>query len=578
MSGIQKLAFFGFIFLFLPSAVFAKEITVVYTGSTHAMLYPCHCPLEPDGGVSRRASLIRQLRKDYPELLLLDSGDFFAGGLMDEYAQNTDFDMRRTLLNLKAMELMGYDALAVGDDEFNFGKEFLEDNIVKTKPAFLACNLKSDKFSPYIIKEIAGIKIGITGLANPAVRNKAVGVEFNEPRTALKQAIEELKQRGAKIIVLLSHQGESDDLKLIRDVGGIDILITGHVYANEGASAQIGPTLLLRPSWQGRRLGKLTFEFKDGKIINPKIEELRLSDKVGDDPAIVSILPRCFSDGDCRKKDAEGKCVKPASPDARCQFKPLPKIKAGLLVITPRECMSCDTKNMVQQLKAVLPGISISYLYYPDPKSKKMVRELGVRGLPAYLFSRKIEKEKSFEKLKERLEMRGNFYLIKPEFSGISYFPGREKIKGKLDLFLSLYEGASAPLLESIRDFHPDIHFLATEQGSNFTAARGNLEAEEYLRAVCVRQYYPGQFWDYITCRAEHINTSWWEDCLGGPDSQKIKTCARSEEGRSLLRKNIGLNKELEVMFGPTYLWDNQEIFGIEGAPAKEHFKNIFKK
>jgi protein-disulfide isomerase len=61
-------------------------------------------------------------------------------------------------------------------------------------------------------------------------------------------------------------------------------------------------------------------------------------------------------------------------------------------------------------------------------------------------------------------------------------------------------------------------------------------------------------------------------------DTQKIKACARGQEGSSLLRENIRLNKELEVMFGPTYLLDNQEIFSSKGAPKKEELEKIIKR
>ena len=80
---MKKIIIFSFALCALCFAFpcYAKEITIIYTGETHAMLYPCNCPKEPDGGVARRATLIKQLRKNYPDALLLDSGGFFAGVL-----------------------------------------------------------------------------------------------------------------------------------------------------------------------------------------------------------------------------------------------------------------------------------------------------------------------------------------------------------------------------------------------------------------------------------------------------------------------------------------------------------------
>lgn len=185
----------------LVTNISAQEITILYTGETHAMLYPCNCPKELDGGIARRATLIKQLRKDNSDTLILDSGGFFSGGLQDEYTQNTALDMERAKVNLKAMELMQYDALTIGDDEFNFGREFMEENTMKTNLVFLSCNIsdtgrKPALFKPYIIKEVAGKKIGIIGVTTLLAMQKASasGLKFIEPKIAVKQAVSELKK------------------------------------------------------------------------------------------------------------------------------------------------------------------------------------------------------------------------------------------------------------------------------------------------------------------------------------------------------------------------------------------------
>lgn len=197
-------------YLLLVTNISAQEITILYSGETHAMLYPCNCPKEPDGGVARRATLIKQLRRNNPNTLVLDSGGFFAGGLQDEYTQNTALDTQRTLVNLKAMELMKYDAVDIGDDEFNFGTELLEENMAKTNLPFLSCNIsdagrKPALFRPYIIKKISGTKIGIIGVTSLLAMQKASGFKFIEPRLAVKQAVSELKKNNTDIIILLSH-------------------------------------------------------------------------------------------------------------------------------------------------------------------------------------------------------------------------------------------------------------------------------------------------------------------------------------------------------------------------------------
>jgi hypothetical protein len=222
--------------------------------------------------------------------------------------------------------------------------------------------------------------------------------------------------------------------------------------------------------------------------------------------------------------------------------------------------------------------MSVSYLYYPEENAAKLVKDLGIKALPAYVFGKQVEAEKAFANFKERFEPRNDFYLLKPQFSGISFFLERQKTKGTIELFISLFEPNSSAVIDAIRDLNPKVHFLAVEQKEGFDAAKGNIEVEEYLRSVCVLKYYPDKFWDYLSCRTKNINSSWWEDCLKGSETAKVRDCSRCKEGQDLLRANIELNKELQMMFGPTYLVDNQEVFGSEGKPTKEEFKKIFKR
>ncbi len=567
------------------SVSYAEELTFLYTGQTHAMLYPCRCPIEPDGGIARRASLIKSLKKSFPQALLLDSGGFFAGGPLDQNSLGDQLDKERSRLNLKAMALMQYDAAVIGIDEFNFGQEFLEQSVASANITFLSCNIKSqEKLLPYIIKQIGGIKVGILGVTTPAVMPKMSGSTLVAPRIAVAQTVKELKEKGCDLIVLLSTLLENEEFDLIDKIPGIDVLITYNIALSPDKNAPAGPssvrgsTVILRPSWQGRRLSKASLTLKDKRIINHKVEELRLSDEIAGDPQVTAFLPQCFSDDDCRKTGFTGQCQDPGSLKARCNFSELKPV--NLLLITTKSCITCNTEQVVQQIKQWFPSLVVSYLYYPEAKAQKLIQDFGIKALPVYLLGKEIEKEKAFVQLKldKNSERKGDFYMLNPQFVGLTYILNRNPIKGKLDLFISLYDQKSKELLDAVKVFNPQVHFLAKEEREGFQAVTGNLEVEEYLRAVCVQKYYPQAFWNYISCRAEKPNSSWWEDCAFGLDTKKIKTCAQGAEGKGLLKENTGLNKELGVMLGPAYLLHNQEIFSSQGAPSREELKNIISK
>jgi hypothetical protein len=300
---------------------------------------------------------------------------------------------------------------------------------------------------------------------------------------------------------------------------------------------------------------------------------LRLSDQVAQDKAVLDILPVCFDDGNCKKEGSNGICQDAGSINARCSYSLAGKV--SLLVISPERCRTCDTDSVVVPLKKELPGLVVSYLAYPGDKAEAMIRDFGIRNLPVYFLGKEVEKEPFFIDFQRNLELKGGFYMVKAQVSGISYFLNRPVIEERLDLFMNLFAKDSFKLLNTVKEFNPVIHFLVTENDGVFTDSLGGSDIEESMRSVCVQKYYPGFFWQYISCRANNPGSAWWDDCLENLDTKVIKDCAKTQEGSELLRQNIALNKELEITKGPTYLLDNREIFASVEVPAKEEFRKV---
>ena len=107
----------------------------------------------------------------------------------------------------------------------------------------------------------------------------------------------------------------------------------------------------------------------------------------------------------------------------------------------------------------------------------------------------------------------------------------------------------------------------------------GKYETEEYLRSACISKYYPDKLWSYLSCRFTDIDSSWWDSCAAklNIDTDKIKNCAQTEEGKTLLKKFIKLTQELEIVYGPTFLINNQEVLSSEGAPSEEELERLFE-
>ena len=550
---------------------------MIYTGQTHAALYPCQCPVEPDGGIARRATKIRELRRSAPDAILVDSGSFFAGGVMDENSQNTELDKERTLIHLKALKMMGYDALGVADDEFNFTSAFLSEQMDKTAVPFLSCNLKGIKTAPFILRDIKGIKLAIVGVTSPMARTKAADLEIADSGSSVKNTVESLKKSGVDIVILLSSLSSEDNISLIANVPGIDIVIGNFISADKELYLKKGSSLVFKPVFEGRRLGKAVLFMEGKKIKEVELEEIRLSSEVKDDKDVLSILPRCFSDSECKKDSLVGSCQNAGKADAVCLYAEANPV--SLSVIEPPDCKGCNTQNLIAALKKKFPGLKVAYFEYPGSKSKKLIEELRIQTLPAYILGKEADAEKEFSSIKNSVDLKGSSYVIKPVLSGVALYIDREKIEGKFDLFVSLFDKDTAKLLGIAKEFAPQVHFLAASSVRGFDARGGIAEVEECMRSVCVQKYYPHLFWDYLICRSGRSFSTWWEDCLPpNIDTEVIGKCARSKEGSDLLEKNISLNKELQLLFGPAYLVNNQEIHGGKGAPTRTELKAIIKR
>lgn len=565
---------FGFLVL-MANSLYAQEIIILYSGQTHAMLYPCSCPIRQDGGISRRATLIKELRKKHPGLLLLDCGSFTAGGQMDEYTLNIQLDMQRSEVNYKALELMQYDAVGISADEFNFGREFFLKNAKKTGPAYLSVNLDTDKVVPYIIKDQDGVKIAIMGLTGLSVNQKAEGLKISAP-SQISELVKRLKDAGVEVLIALSTQGESEDLKLISKIKGIDIIFVGDKPSKEQAVTKVGDTFILRPIWQGRKLGKLTLKIQDGKLSDCTVDELPVSDNLKDDLDIARILPDCFSDANCRENNLTGICQNPGALNADCLF--VKPNEVNLFIINTKNCVTCNFEPVTNLLSNKFPGLIIKNLDYSSQAAQEMIKDLSLQVLPAYIFPKSVENETNFEGMKNDFQLINDFYLFKPQVSGVSYFLNQSPKKGSFDLFFSIFQKDATSLLMMIREFNPSLHFLVSEKKEGLAANDGNFEKEEYLRAVCVNKYYPEKFWNYLICRSKQLQSAYWEDCLGGADAQNVKVCARGPEGINLLNENTSLNKQLQISSGPSYLLDNQEIFSSLGVPGKDEIREILKK
>ena len=219
-----------------------KTLTILHTNDTHSCIMPLNehladTMLAGRGGFLRRVSLVKQERRKDPDLLLFDSGDFSQG--------SSYYTMFKGDVEVGLMNEMHYDAVTIGNHEFDFGLEnmtriFRLANfpIVCSNYDFTGTEL-AEIVKPYIILERKGIKIGVFALApqlDGLVFEKNYGpLKYLNPSEVAQRMVDELKtQQKCDLVICISHLGweitDFPDNRVIQETSGIDVVLGGHSH------------------------------------------------------------------------------------------------------------------------------------------------------------------------------------------------------------------------------------------------------------------------------------------------------------------------------------------------------------
>lgn len=220
-----------------------RSLFIAHTSDTHS----CIEPISPNfadtaqankGGYLRRVSLIKQLRREHPnDLLLFDCGDFSQGSVY--------YNLFKGEVEILLMNQMGYDACTIGNHEFDFGLENMARLFRMAEFPIVCCNYDfsgtpvEGLVKPYIILERAGVRVGILGVS-PRMEGLVAqanyqGVEYTKPIKAAQPIVDHLRQKEqCDVVICLSHlgwlEGEEGDKGFIAGTHGIDVVLGGHSH------------------------------------------------------------------------------------------------------------------------------------------------------------------------------------------------------------------------------------------------------------------------------------------------------------------------------------------------------------
>lgn len=220
----------------------AFRLTILHTSENHGHWEPVTVLNVSQGGIARRATLVKKIRSEIPNTLLLDSGDISQGTLY--------FVQYKTQEGRDFYNLVGYDAITLGNHEFDLGPKVLADNFIDgARFSVVLANVDfsreptlSGKIPPYVIKTVGGEKIGLLGLVIdelPISSNAGPNIKMKDAVQTAKDTVAELNQQGVNKIILLSHRGFPADVDLAGKVDGIDVIVSGHTETLMGDAAGV---------------------------------------------------------------------------------------------------------------------------------------------------------------------------------------------------------------------------------------------------------------------------------------------------------------------------------------------------
>ena len=251
-----------------------KKLVILHTNDMHSHIEP-FADNDPKfagkGGISRRATLIQQIRDEGNDVLLFDCGDIFQGTPYFNYYLGE--------LEIKLMNQMKYDAATIGNHDFDGGLDNLAGKMDQAGFSFINCNydcknsVLEKKVIPYKIFKKAGLKIGVLGVGiklEGLVDKKLYGsIQYNDPVENANKTAKILKEENkCDLVICLSHLGyeyktdQVSDLTLAAQTSDIDIILGGHThtflkeatFVDNKSSKKV---MVSQAGWAGLILGRI---------------------------------------------------------------------------------------------------------------------------------------------------------------------------------------------------------------------------------------------------------------------------------------------------------------------------------
>ena len=277
----------------LQASAAETVITILHTNDTHSQIdpLPANDANAGKGGVARRATLVKRVRTENPNTLLVDAGDVLQG--------SPYFNFYKGEVEYKAMSAIGYDVGTLGNHEFDNGVDALAAALKFANFDIVSANydvkgtVLEQRVKRYVVKTLAGIRVGLFGLGVSPVAlitpDNFKGVTYIDPVVAARDVVKNLREEErCALVVCMSHlgyyaDGKSGDSFVASQIDGIDFIASGHTHTfMKEPVTQTQPcgakTTIFQVGKSGIYVGRVDFTFRDGKLADTGVRLLDLRD------------------------------------------------------------------------------------------------------------------------------------------------------------------------------------------------------------------------------------------------------------------------------------------------------------
>ena len=246
------------------------------------------------GGMDRVATVVKAIRAERPEAIILDGGDTWQGSMTSLLTRGQDMVNVMTALGVEAMTshwewTLGTDRVLEIANALPF--PFLGQNIFDAE-----WNEPAEDFPSYTWFDRGGAKIAVIGQAFPYMPIANPGWMFPEFSFGIRdermqEMVDEVKSQGADLVVVLSHNGFDVDRKMAGRVSGIDVILTGHTHDALPEPVLVGQTLLIASGSHGKFVTRLDLDVRDGRMMGFRHKLIPIfADVIAPDPEMAALI------------------------------------------------------------------------------------------------------------------------------------------------------------------------------------------------------------------------------------------------------------------------------------------------